>query len=89
MRVGPVLEANDTGRAVAQAIVELETNADVNDRGAYLRVLSPDRCVLSRAIVERLLRRPFRLPGDLELVMVSFSGKLRIDEDSAIWEAGP
>jgi hypothetical protein len=85
--VGPVLEAGDTAAAVIAAIREHNRDVQVSDRGAYLRVSVRHRCLLDRHAVERLLGRPFRLPGDLELVMPAFSGKLRIGRDQAVWEA--
>ena len=85
--VGPVLESGETANAVIAAIRAHNRDVVVTDRGAYLRVSVPRRCLLDRRTVERALGRPFRLPGDLELVMPSFSGKLRIERDQAVWEA--
>ena len=87
-RVGPVLEASDLGRAVLEAIREDNQGVDVRDRGSYLRVLVPGRCVVRREAIERVLGRPFRLPGDLEMVMPSFSGRLTVTEDEVVWEGG-
>jgi len=87
--VGPVLEAGETAAAVIDAIRSSNPGVEVRDRGAYLRVLVPGRCVLERAEVERALGRAFRLPGDLEQVMPSFSGRLRMSGERAVWEAGP
>lgn len=86
--VGPVLENGEVGRAVIAAIRAQNRDVMVSDRGAYLRVSVPRRCVLDRLALERALGRPFRFPGDLELVMPAFSGNLRIDRDQAIWEVG-
>jgi len=83
--VGPVLEADDIGRAIIAAIREANTGVTVLDRGGYLRVLVPGRCVVRRAAIERALGRPFRLPGDLELVMPSFQGAIRITDDEVVW----
>jgi toluene monooxygenase system protein D len=85
--VGPVLESGETANALVTAIRAHNRDVVVTDRGAYLRVAVPRRCLLDRLTVERVLGRPFRLPGDLELVMPAFSGYLRIDRDQAVWEA--
>jgi toluene monooxygenase system protein D len=85
--VGPVLEASELGLAVLAAIRSLNAQVLVQDRGAYLRVSSPRRCVVTRCAIERELGRPVRLPGDLELAMPSFKGRLRIDAEGAVWEA--
>lgn len=84
---GPVIEAGDLGAAVVAAIREDNPGAAVRDRGAYLRVEAPGRCVLRREAVERILGRPFRLPGDLELVMPSFAGRFTVGDDEAVWES--
>lgn len=86
-RVGPVLTAGEVAAAVIAALRERNPDVVVVDRGAYLRALSPSRCVLERAAVERVLGRPFHLPVDLEHVMPSFVGDLTIGDDHAIWES--
>jgi toluene monooxygenase system protein D len=85
--VGPVLESSELGLAVVAAIQSLNLAVRVQDRGAYLRVLSPGRCVVTRQAIEQQLGRPVLLPADLELVMPSFKGRLRIDAERAVWEA--
>lgn len=81
-----MLEAGETALAVIAAIRKYHPNASVQDRGAYLRVSVPGRCVLRRSDVEHALGRPFALPGDLEQVMPAFQGRMRLDQDEASWE---
>lgn len=83
--VGPVLEASHAGRAVVSAIRSENQNVNVVDRGAYLRVLVPRRCVVSREAIERELGREFRLPSDLESLMPSFKGLLAMTGDGVEW----
>ena len=83
--VGPVLEANDVARAIIAAIRETNADVEVQDRGAYLRVLVPGRCAVQRVAIERVLGRPFALPADLELVMPSFKGTITISDDEVVW----
>jgi hypothetical protein len=87
MEVGPVLMANALGRAVSAAILSATPGARVVDQGSYLRVSGPGRCVLERLKVEELTRQPFTLPADLETVMVSFKGRLKLAEEKAEWWA--
>jgi toluene monooxygenase system protein D len=87
--VGPVLVRGPLSAAVLRALVELNPGLTSVDRGAYLRVSTPRRCVLSRAAVERHLGGPFRLPADLEGIMPSFKGRLSLSEDEAVWEEAP
>lgn len=83
--VGPVLEASEPGRAVLAAIREQNPEVVVEDRGAYLRVLVPRRCVVTRPAIERALGRPFRLPADLEPLMPAFRGLLSMSEERVEW----
>jgi toluene monooxygenase system protein D len=86
-RVGPVLVEGDETDAVIAAIRELNADVAVRDRGAYLRVEVPRRCVVTRAAIERGLGRPFELPAALERIMPSFTGSFRVTADEASWEA--
>lgn len=83
--VGPVLENSDVARAVIAAIRASVPGAEVQDRGAYLRVLAPGRCAVRRSDIERVLGRPFRLPSDLEAVMPSFTGSFQVSSEEAVW----
>ena len=85
--VGPVLTSGLVAQAIITAIQRLNPDAEVRDRGAYLRVLVPDRCVVTRAAIEAELGRPFRLPGDLEATMPSFKGRFTVSADQAAWTA--
>jgi toluene monooxygenase system protein D len=86
-RVGPVLTAEPVGHVVAEVLLQENPGATLVDRGSYLRVTVPQRCVLPRRAVEARLGRPFHLPGDLERVMPSFKGHLQIDAEEASWRA--
>ncbi len=87
-RVGPVLAAGSLADAVVAAARRLNDGVEVLDRGGYLRVSAPGRCVVTRAAIEAHLGRPVALPGDLEKVMTSFAGRLTVGPDGATWEAG-
>jgi hypothetical protein len=86
--VGPVLQKGDLTERIVAAIRELNSDARIIDRGAYVRVLAHRRCLVTRDAVERLSGEPFRLPADLELVMSSFKGKLDMSEEEAVWRLG-
>jgi hypothetical protein len=49
--VGPVLDAGETALAIVAAIREHNRDVEIQDRGAYIRVLVPGRCVLMRDAV--------------------------------------
>ncbi len=86
--VGPVLENSETARAIVRAIQSLNPVVEIRDHGAYLRVLAPQRCVVTRIAIERTLGRTFHLPSDLECVMPSFKGQFFVNDSEAIWAAG-
>ena len=46
--VGPVLQATPFAEVIVAAIQDENDNVDVRHEGAYLRVLVPDVCRLSR-----------------------------------------
>lgn len=84
--VGPVLQSGVLGKAIVSAIQDLNSDVLVLDRGAYLRVLVRQRCVVTRHAIEEHLGRRVRFPGELETVMSAFKGALQVSEDEAIWQ---
>src|SRR4051794_6929948 len=83
--VGPVLQATPLARAVIAAIEAENEPVVVQDEGAYLRVFVPRVCRLSRAAVEDAAGYPVEFPGDLEVIMSSFAGLIRLTEQDAVW----
>src|SRR6266849_3777887 len=84
-RVGPVLQSGLVANAIIAAIKDLNEDVMVVDRGAYVRVLVPRCCVLTRSAIEKHLGRSFRFPGELEMVMSAFKGSLQMNQDDAAW----
>jgi len=85
-RVGPVLQTGTLGNAVVAAIRDLNQDVLVMDRGAYLRVLVPRRCIVTREAIEEHLGRSCRFPGELETIMSAFKGTIQLTEDEAMWQ---
>ncbi|MDG4667214.1 MmoB/DmpM family protein [Mycobacterium sp. 236(2023)] len=83
--VGPVLQATPFARAVVSAIRDENDEVTVQDEGAYLRVLAPRICRLSRAGLEAATGVTVRFPGELEVVMSSFTGVMQLTEDDVVW----
>jgi PAS domain S-box-containing protein len=84
--VGPVLQAGTVSDAIISAIRDLNKDVLVVDRGAYVRVLAPERCVVTRGSIEEHLGRSIRFPGELEAVMSSFKGAINLSQDEAVWQ---
>ena len=85
-RVGPVLQSGSVANAIIAAIKDLNQDVMVVDRGAYIRVLVPRYCVVTRSAIEEHLGRSFRFPGELEIVMSAFKGSLQLNQDNAAWQ---
>ena len=85
-RVGPVLQTGAIGAAIVAAIKDLNPDVMVLDRGAYLRVMVPRRCFVTRGAIEKHLGRAFRFPGELETVMSAFKGALQLGQEEAVWQ---
>ena len=83
--VGPVLEANDAGRAIVAAIRAENPDVRVDDRGAYFRVSVPGHCHVTRRAIEAELGRELQWPQALELVMPAFQGLFSLDDERAEW----
>jgi toluene monooxygenase system protein D len=48
-------------------------------------VLAPGICRLPRAALEAATGPAIRFPGDLEVVMSSFTGVLKLTDDDVLW----
>lgn len=83
--VGPVLISSEITDKVVAAIKTLNKNVEIQDRGSYIRILTPLQCKLTREAVQEQTDLPFVLPDDLELIMPSFKGILTISKDEAVW----
>lgn len=83
--VGPVLHATPFAHAVISVIEAENEGVLVHDEGAYLRVLASRVCRLSRTGLVAATGAAIRFPGDLEVVMSSFTGVLELTEDVAVW----
>jgi toluene monooxygenase system protein D len=85
--VGPVIRGVD--REVADALIEAieidNPGADVmvEDRGGYVRIACPARCVVTRRSLESALGTEFRL-AELERALAGFAGRMRFEGDDAV-----
>ena len=84
-RVGPVLQSGPVANAIIAAIKDLNEDVMLLDRGAYIRVLVPKYCVVTRSAIEEHSGRSFRFPGEFETVMSAFKGSLQLNQDNAAW----
>lgn len=85
--VGPVLLPSPTADAMIAVIKQLNQHTKVTDRGSYVRITAPKRCILSIPILEQILGHSFVIPQDLEVVMPSFSGTLKLSPQNIVWSS--
>lgn len=83
--VGPVLQSGPVSDAVIAAIQSLNPKVFLVSRGSYIRVLAFPICRVTRSAIESELSKPFLFPSDLEAIMPSFKGILRLNSDEAVW----
>jgi len=83
--VGPVLHATPFAEVVLSAIKAENQGVVVQDEGAYFRVLVPRVCRLSCSALTAAAGHSVHLPGDLEVIMSSFAGLVRMSESGAVW----
>ena len=83
--VGPVLQATPFATVVIAAIEVENPGVVVRNEGGYLRVQVPRLCRLSRSTLVATAGHEVRLPGDLEVIMSSFTGLVRMSESEAVW----
>jgi hypothetical protein len=83
--VGPVLIVGEASEHIIAAIKKLNPTAEIQPLGAYIRVLVPKRCYLTKKEVEASMGRAFNLPESLELVMPSFKGNMTCTHDQVEW----
>lgn len=84
--VGPILIAGPAADAIIAALHLHNREVVVTERGAYVRVACPGRCILHRAALAATLGHDVDLRRELELNMPSFQGKLALGPDEARWE---
>src|SRR5213080_4296488 len=78
MMVGPVLRGSEVGNALVEAI-EIDNEGrkiEIQDRGGYIRVLVEGYCVITKETAEEVVGREFKMPGDLEIELASFVGRI-------------
>ena len=86
--VGPVVRGLDG--ALADAVIEAiqidnpDVDVDVDDQGGYIRVGTPQRCVMTRASLEEALGRTFPL-HQLEPSLAGFAGRMTVSDDEVVW----
>ena len=80
-----MLQLTPFAHAVVQAIQDENDDVVVRDEGAYLRVLVPGVCRLSRSALQAVTGHDVKFPGDLELIMSSFTGVICLTDDAAVW----
>lgn len=83
--VGPVLQATPLARYMIEALEEEHEGLFVEDAGAYYRVFAPGICRLRKEIVDEIAGRDVIFPRELEVILSSFTGKIKMNDSGAVW----
>lgn len=85
--VGPILRMCDEVELVINAIEDdnPDTEVEVIDRGAYVRVQGESRLRVTEESLQRHLGPDFEL-RELESMMSSFAGRIDTRSDEVTWE---
>ncbi len=83
--VGPVLQATPLARCMIQALEEEHEGLFVEDAGAYYRVFAPGICRLRKEVVDEIAGRDVGFPRELEVILSSFTGRMKMNESGAVW----
>ena len=85
--VGPVLRMGEEVEQIVAAIEDdnPDTEVEVIDRGAYVRIQAEDRLVLTEATLQSYLGSDYKIRS-LENLMSSFAGRAITASDSITWQ---
>jgi len=85
--VGPVLNKDEFAYGVIEAIAadNKKTFIGVIDRGSYIRVVGERELILIKSTLEKILGRNVRFPGEVEVRMSAFAGKIIVTGDYIKW----
>ncbi|ACR41053.1 MmoB/DmpM family protein [Saccharolobus islandicus] len=85
--VGPVLTKDEFSYGVVEAIAGDNPNTfkGVIDRGSYIRIVGERELVLNKSTLEEVLGREVRFPGEVEVRMSAFAGKIIVRGDYLKW----
>jgi hypothetical protein len=83
--VGPVLQATPLARYIIEALEEEHEGLFVEDAGAYYRVFAPGVCRLRKEVVDEIAGRDVVFPRELEVILSSFTGRMKMNDSGAVW----
>ncbi|GJF06067.1 MULTISPECIES: MmoB/DmpM family protein [Pseudonocardia] len=87
--VGPVFRMGDEVELVVAAIEDdnPDTEIEVTDRGAYVRVEASDRLRVTQESLRRHLGPTFEI-RQLQTMLSAFSGRISTTSEEIVWEWG-
>jgi toluene monooxygenase system protein D len=85
--VGPVLTKDEFSYGVIEAIAVDNPNTFIGviDRGSYIRVVGDRELILKKATLEEIIGREVRFPGEVEIRMSAFAGKIIVRGEYIKW----
>ncbi len=85
--VGPVIQAGEFADAVIEALKVDNPNKEIKifHRGSYVRILGEKHLELRKESLEEALGRAVRFPGEVEVNLSAFAGRIRTASDKIEW----
>jgi hypothetical protein len=80
-----VLIAGGISEQIIAVIKKLNPTVEIQPLGAYIRILVPERCYLTKKAVEEYIGKTFPLPESLELIMPAFKGIMTCTHEHVVW----
>jgi toluene monooxygenase system protein D len=86
--VGPVLRMGDEVEQIIAAIEDdnPDTDIEVIDRGAYVRVQGEDQITVTQQTLRRYLGADYEMRS-FETIMSAFSGRVVTSSDAITWQS--
>ncbi|QIW24631.1 toluene monooxygenase [Sulfolobus sp. S-194] len=85
--VGPVLMKDEFSYGIIEAIAidNPKTFVGVIDRGSYMRVVGDKELILTKKTLEDVVEREIRFPGEVEVRMSAYAGKIIVRGEYIKW----
>ena len=85
--VGPIIQAGQFADAVVDALIKDNPGKklEVIPRTSYVRVYGEAPVKLTKKSLEEALGREVRFPGEVEVNLSSFTGRIKTGSDEIVW----
>ncbi len=85
--VGPIVQAGEFAEATVEALEKDNPGKklEVIRRASYIRIYGESPIRLTKASLEESLGREVRFPGEVEVNLSSFTGRIKPSSEEIVW----